>query len=252
MKNIRIAAVLLAALTLVPAVMTSCGGDETTTTDTKADTETNAVTEAITEPVDALDARVLVDDGVETVDYNGAPFRIVTSDGQTEYYWLEAETGEVVDDAIFRRNSRVSERFNIDLQVTFDEGYRDSSNHIVSLVSAGDDAIELVAMHAVECGLLGLQNYFYNWYNIPHINFDQPWWSESSKNDLSYNGVAPVAVGDFVLSALASTYCTFYNKTLAADYDLPDMYQVVRDGKWTIDYLVKTTKDIYNDVNGNS
>lgn len=252
MKNIRIAAVLLAALTLVPAVMTSCGGDETTTTDIKADTGTNAVTEAITEPVDALDARVLVDDGVETVDYNGAPFRIVTSDGQTEYYWLEAETGEVVDDAIFRRNSRVSERFNIDLQVTFDEGYRDSSNHIVSLVSAGDDAIELVAMHAVECGLLGLQNYFYNWYNIPHINFDQPWWSESSKNDLSYNGVAPVAVGDFVLSALASTYCTFYNKTLAADYDLPDMYQVVRDGKWTIDYLVKTTKDIYNDVNGNS
>ena len=253
MKTTRIAAFLLAALTLVPAVMTSCGGDDQTGTETNnADTASAAVTEAQTDPADPLAARLLVDDGVETVDYDGAPFRIVTSDGQTEYYFIEAETGEVVDDAIFRRNSRIEERFNIDLQITFDKEYWDTSKHITSLVSAGDDAIELAAMHAVECGLLGLQNYFYNWYDIPHINFDQPWWSQSSKEDLSYNGVAPVAIGDFVLSAMASTYCTFFNKTLAENYDLPDIYQVVRDGKWTIDYLVKTTKDIYNDVNGNA
>ena len=89
MKKTRIAAFLLAALTLVPAVMTSCGSDDTTTTDTKADTA--AVTEAETEPLDALDARKLVEDGVETKDFGGAPFRIVTSDNQTGYYWLEAK-----------------------------------------------------------------------------------------------------------------------------------------------------------------
>ena len=82
MKKTRIAAFLLAALTLIPAVMTSCGGDDTTTTDTKAD-DTASVTEAVTEPVDALEARKLVDDEVETKDFGGAPFRIVTSDNQT-------------------------------------------------------------------------------------------------------------------------------------------------------------------------
>ncbi len=251
MNKTRIAAFLLAALTLVPAVMTSCGGDDPTTeTGTPGDT-TAAVTDTAVEPVDQLDARQLVDDGVETKDWGGAPFRIVTSDGQTSYYDIEAETGEVVDDAIFRRNSRVEERFNIDLQIVFDEVYWDSSKYITSLISAGDDAIELVSMHAVECGLLGIQNMFYNWYDIPHINFEQPWWSASTIEDLTYDGVAPVAIGDFVLSAMASTYCTFYNKTLAQDYDLPNMYDVVHEGKWTIDYLVKTTKDIYNDLNGN-
>ena len=251
MKKTRIAAFLLAALTLIPAVMTSCGGDAPANDTQAVNENTEAVTDAVTEPADPLEARKLVDDGVETKDYNGAPFRIVTSDGQTGYYYVEAETGEVVDDALFRRNSRVEERFNIDMEIVFDEVYWDSSKYINSLVTANDDAIELVAMHAIECGLLGIKNMFYNWYDIPHVNFNQPWWSESTREDLSYDGVAPVAIGDFVLSAMASTYCTFYNKSLAANYDLPDMYQVVRDGKWTIDYIISTTKDIYSDVNGN-
>ena len=94
MNKTRIAAFLLAALTLVPAVMTSCGGDDTTTAETKASTD--AVTAEVTEPADALEARKLVDDGVATKDYNGAPFRIVTSDGKSTQYIVEAETGDVV------------------------------------------------------------------------------------------------------------------------------------------------------------
>ncbi len=253
MKNTRIAAFLLAALTLVPAVMTSCGGDTTTTDTTPVDgTQTAAVTEAETEPVDMLDARLTVDDGVETKDYNAAPFRIVTCDNQTGYYVVDAETGSVVDDAIFRRNSKVEERFNVDIQVTLDKGYADTSRHISNTIKAADDSIELVAMHAIECALLAIKGNFLNWYDVPHINFEQPWWSDSTVEDLSYEGVAPVAIGDFVLSAMASTYCTFYNKTLAANYDLPNMYDVVKEGKWTIDYIVETTKDIYQDVNGNN
>ena len=253
MKKTRIAAFLLAALTLVPAVMTSCGGDTPSTTDdTKANDTTAAVTEADTEPVDQLDARLLVEDGVETKDWGGAPFRIVTSDGQTKWYYVEAETGSVVDDALFRRNSKVAERFNIDYQVTLDKGYADTSRHVSNTIKAGDDSIELVAMHAIECALLAIKGNFLNWYDVPNINFDQPWWAESTREDLSYNGVAPVAIGDFVMTAMASTYCTFYNKTLAANYDLPNMYDVVKDGKWTIDYIVKTTKDIYQDLNGNN
>ncbi len=111
--------------------------------------------------------------------------------------------------------------------------------------------MDLIAMHVVECALLAIKNNFLNWYDIPEIDFSQPWWSESMTRDLTYNGIAPVAVGDFVLSAIAKTYCTFYNKTLAENYDLPDMYQVVRDGKWTLDYVIETTKDIYSDINGN-
>lgn len=137
------------------------------------------------------------------------------------------------------------------MEVTLDEGYADTGRQITTMVQAGEDAIELVAMHVVQGAILAIDNTFCNWYDIPSINFDQPWWSKSTVRDLSYNGIAPIAIGDFVLSAIASTYCTFYNKTLAENHDLPDMYQIVRDGKWTIDYIIETTKDIYVDLNGN-
>lgn len=251
MKKTRIAAFLLAALTLIPAVMTSCGSDNTTTTETNAKESSDAVTEAVTEPADALEARKLVDDGVETKDFGGAPFRIVTSDGKTTQYIVEAETGDVVDDAIFRRNSKVSERFNVEFSVIYDSGYSDTSKYVTSLVSAGDDAVELVAMHVVEAGLLTMNDMFQNWYDIPHIDFSRPWWSESTTRDLTYEGVAPLAIGDYVLSAIAGTYCVLYNKTLAGNYDLPNMYEVAKNGKWTFDYVIQTAKDIYFDLNSN-
>ena len=250
MKKTRIAAFLLAALTLIPAVMTSCGGDDTTTTDTKAD-DTASVTEAVTEPVDALEARKLVDDEVETKDFGGAPFRIVTSDNQTGYYWLEAETGDVVDDAIFRRNSKVQERFNINMEVIYDDVYYETSKYLTSIVSAGDDAVELVALHVVEAGKLAINDVFQNWYDIPNIDFSKPWWSVSTTRDLSYDGFAPLAIGDFIVSATSGTYCTYYNKTLAATYDLPNLYDVVNEGKWTFDYIVSIAKDLYSDLNSN-
>ncbi len=250
MKKTRIAAFLLAALTLVPAVMTSCGGDDTAATETKAD-GSDAVTEAVTEPVDALEARKLVDDGVETKDFGGAAFRIVTSDGQSGYYWLEAETGDVVDDAIFRRNSKVQERFNINMEIIYDDAYYETTKYITSVVSAGDDAIDLVAMHVVEAGKLAINDVFQNWYDVPNIDFSRPWWSVSTTRDLSYEGVALLAIGDFIVTATSGTYCTYYNKSLAADYDLPNLYDVVNEGKWTFDYIVSIAKDIYADVNAN-
>ena len=145
MKKTRLAAMLLALLALVPAAMTACGGDDTQPSETTAASAPE--TEADTAPADVLDARLLVDDGVETKDFGNVPFRIVTCDGQTGYYWLEAETGEVVDDAIFRRNSKIEERFNVDIVVTVDEASAsDTSRYISNAVQAGDDVIELAAI----------------------------------------------------------------------------------------------------------
>ncbi|MGM9625481.1 MAG: hypothetical protein ACI3XM_07205, partial [Eubacteriales bacterium] len=58
-------------------------------------------------------------------------------------------------------------------------------------------------------------------------------------------------IGDMALYALSAAYCVFYNKKLGSDYDFPDLYEVVNNGEWTIDYVIGLTKDIYKDLNGN-
>ena len=43
-----------------------------------------------------------------------------------------------------------------------------------------------------------------------------------------------------------------FNKKLATDFSVPDIYDTVFDGKWTFDCLNSTIKGVYSDLNGNS
>ncbi|MBQ8576625.1 MAG: hypothetical protein IJ449_01455 [Clostridia bacterium] len=250
MKNKKTALMFLLAVVLLAAGMTACGGDGDAANDTE-NAGTQAETTVETEPLDELEARKLVDDGMGTKDFGGEDFRILTSDGGTGYLYVEETTGDIVDDAIWTRNTNVEERFNVNINVIYDASYSDSSKYLTNLISAGEDAIDLVCMQVVEMGMLALSDYYMNWYDIPNINFEQPWWSDSTIDCLTYAGVCPIAIGDMVISAMSGTYCVYYNKSLAANYDLPNMYDVVNEGKWTLDYLIGITKGIYADLNQN-
>lgn len=50
----------------------------------------------------------------------------------------------------------------------------------------------------------------------------------------------------------AYTYATFFNVNKLSDFGYPaeDLYQMVRDGKWTIDQLATMVEGMYQDTNG--
>ena len=249
-SHLRIAAWLLTLCTVLP-LAASCGGAGDSGTVTDAQTDAVSETAAETEPLDALEARKLVDDELGEYDFGGYEYRIVTSDNKTETLWVEGEPGDVIDDAVFPRNATVEDRFNCKIAVVQDKLYTESSDFMTKAITAGEDAFDITSFHVVQLGLLTISDYFLNWYELPNIDFSKPWWSDSTVNDLTYNGVCITAIGDMALSALSAAYCVFYNKKLGTDYDFPDLYEVVNDGKWTIDYVTELTRDIYQDLNSN-
>ena len=119
-------------------------------------------------------------------------------------------------------------------------------------VLAGDDAFDLAAHHIVNAGGLAAKGIFMNWYDVPYIDFSKPWWAQSTVDNLTYHGVALLAVGDLALTSIGRTYCVFFDKVYAESYGIDDVYGIVKDGTWTIDKLSELTKDIYTDVNNNS
>ena len=249
-STLRACAWLLTLCTAMP-VLASCGGDGTAAVETDAKTDALTETAVETEPLDALDARKLVDDELGEMDLGGYEFRIVTTDNKGETIWVEEATGDVIDDAVYTRNATVEERFNTKIVLAMDKPYTDVFSAVTRSITAGEDAYDLLSAHVVGLGQISISNYFLNWYDIPHIDFEKPWWSDSTVNDLTYNGVCVTAIGDMALSALSAAYCVFYNKRLGAEYDFDDLYAVVNDGKWTLDYITSITKDIYRDLNGN-
>ena len=79
--------------------------------------ETTANSPDSTEPAETTDARLSVDDGLPDVKYDGYDFRIATTyygkNPAVSLYAPEEASGDVVDDAFYARNQRVSERFGI-------------------------------------------------------------------------------------------------------------------------------------------
>ncbi|MDD4773528.1 MAG: hypothetical protein PHZ09_07965, partial [Eubacteriales bacterium] len=188
--------------------------------------------------------------GIETEDFDGKSFHIIGDAACTDWYNREELTGDVLEDAIYQRNILVSERFNITIEATvFNEV--DQPARLKNSVMAGDDAYQLYAGHIIYAGQAVGDDLYNDWYNIPHIDFDKPWWSRSTVEDLTYAGKAFLAMGDFALSTIDSTYAMYFNKQLAADFSVPDMYKLVNDGKWTVDKLIELSTDVYSDLNGN-
>ena len=251
---------ILAMLMLASAVaLTACsdaGTDNTDTAETTGTADTPSAEEETAAETDAADARAAIPDDLPEKDFEGRNFIILGSEPNcTPYIVVEELNGEIVNDAVYSRNLTIEERYNATIS-HFIPGatgadYGVTSTTVRNAVTAGDsDSFHLISYHVVEAGSIAVQGYLMNWYDIPYINFEKPWWSDSTVDDLSMNNHCFLAVGDAALTSVASTYCNIYDKDAAKDFGIEGIYETVRDGKWTVDYQTEIVKRVSSDTNG--
>ncbi|MCQ2432752.1 MAG: hypothetical protein MJ175_09140 [Clostridia bacterium] len=244
-------ALLLAALTLSTAALGSCGDAETGKTDGSTDSQPSGETEAVTEenPRFAIRENIPAD-----ANFGGYEFRIQSRDADHHMKELsaEAENGETINDAVFRRNTAVEERLNIKLVPIYETEAPETypPEVIRKNVMAGSDYCDIALVHTLHAGTLAASGLLYNWYDIPYVDFTKPWWNKSVSDELTIGGRLYLAVSDLCLSAIDYAWCMVYNKELAANYDFADIYDLVNDGKWTIDRMDDMIADISTDLNG--
>ncbi len=248
----RIFALLLAMVLLATSVMftlTSCGDDPE---DTKDPTTNNNGEEEFVEG-DIFAERAAIDDELEDVDYGGRKFRVVLHN-ETEVYVPvdQRNKGDLILDAKQERNSKVENRFNIEIEPVYVSDINSVADWVSKNVLSGADEFDLLVNHVLTTGGMVTKNLFVNWYDVPNVDFSKPWWAASTTNELTYDGKCILAVSDFNYSSIGCTYCMVFNKNLANSYDLGNLYQTALDGDWTFDYFVNLVKDIWVDTDGTS
>ncbi len=244
-----------AALLAVLLAAVSCGdsADNGTVTDAAI---TAPSTDAVTvDPNDPYAERMNVSaDLPEGLDFNGAHLRSMVNDSNdgimTNDITVDAQSGEIVDDTIYQRKLYVEELLNVVIDPSEVLEYTQASSTIRKSVNAGDDAYDLYLEHMITAGSDTLEGIFLNWYDIPHMNFKQPWYPQATVDSITVDGVMYLLLSDVMMSSFHNTYCYYYNKDIAANYDLPDIYEIVRSGDWTLDKLSELSKGIYRDLNG--
>ncbi len=242
-KSVKILSLILCCVTVLGIVAcTRPGNDNNGTEGTKAPVVTGG---------DRLDAS----DGIPDQSFKGWSYKVSCADNKT-YEVFSEENEDVVDAAIYDRNLKIEDKYDIEIVPVITTGYAPGAGQllheqdIVRWMSAGDTAFDVTLICAWRAGTVIVQNYFYDWNNdVPGVNFEQPWWNSRCNEAFTINGSLYSAVGDLSLSSLEFAYSYLFNKRMAADYKIPDLYETVEEGKWTIDYVLGISKGIYTDVN---
>ncbi|MBQ8510026.1 MAG: hypothetical protein IJ493_08990 [Clostridia bacterium] len=189
-------------------------------------------------------------------DYNGMEINILgygASYSYSDREFLYAEqTGDVVDDALYQRNMDTEQRLGIKINFKADTGDADAIKLFVSSVMAGDSEYDLLAMKSYALCNVMSNGVLMPWDDIEGINYDQPWYIQDANETYTFENNTYAIFSDALGTNMTMAWIYTFNKRLAEEWQIGDIYQVVRDGDWTMDKLMSLTKDVWKDVNGNS
>ena len=163
---------------------------------------------------------------------------------------FDTVSGAVLDDAIYHRNRNVEERLNIKISVAEFSNSTELIGAAERNLMSGDDPYDVYDIPADSASSLILKDCFVST-DALGLNLSKPWWNETVMNSLTYGDTCYSIAGDLSIMLWEASYALIYNKDMAEQLNLPDQYQLVRDGKFTLDSLNEAMIIAYQD-NGNS
>jgi hypothetical protein len=189
------------------------------------------------------------------INLDGKDFVIMTSNwGDTSLFnqrdiGAEEQTGDTINDAVYMRNDMVNGKFNCRI-VAKATPYNDASTEIIKLVQSGDNSVDAATIQLKHYGQLAPTNSLVDFKNLVYIDASKPWWDSNSVKSLSIDHRLFGAVSDITLTDKDGTTALVFNKALAKNMDLGDLYQLVYDGKWTIDKLYELSRTVPRNADG--
>ena len=234
----------------------ACGNTPDSDTETTDDTSADA-----TSVEDDTSAEDIIPDNIpEGTDLGGATVNIYVRGDTIDTEFDSEETGDIVDDAIFMRNRAIEEKLNVKLEYTSNTSADYWSSHplfmstVRASVLSNDCSIDIAAGLANIMPYLAHDGMFVNLLDrdVPYLNFDSPWWLDNFTEELTVKDRLYLATGEASLGIIKGVMCFYFNKDMVEKYGLEDPYELVLDGKWTLDKLSEMISGMYIDLNMNS
>ena len=247
MKKLLIIITFVTLMSIILFSFISCKAE--TKKENPGNTNESGVSESIVTPSDNIDPRLSAQDSLpEGLDFGGKTFKILypTWSMYVDYYFVESLNGEVLNDAIYKRQTDVEERLNVKIEYV-NKGYIDRIGPEVSkTVKAGINEYSLALTHCIG-GIPELIGNVYDWNTIPHVDFAKPWWNQQMNKELSVQNVLLLAVSDLIIF---DPNVIYFNKGMIQEFNLDSPYDIVHSGKWTWGKFTEMAKQASRDING--
>ncbi len=248
----RILAMLLAVLMLVCCLgLVSCGDEEEKKPNTGGSQSSGNIKDDEELKIDISDAPLEIPEDSKSK-YEGKTFVIDSPQpwGKDRFV-REDYNDDPLNDSIKRMNDAVLDTIGVTLDATMNTYTPYQAKTFVDSVLANDGKFDVMAVHTESnCAALVIADAVLNFDYLEYCDLSKPWWNagfteSSSILDVNYFGVSSSCYAIYL-----NTVVLLFNKDLAAEHNLPDFYQLVRDGKWTVDELINATKNFTQDLDG--
>jgi len=242
MTKIKSISSALACITLLSCLLASCSSSDTQslTDGTTASTTAAETTAEVTETEEVCEVPT-------EKQYDGKTFTIagITLYGLTmEDIYAEEMNGESLNDAIFERNSAVSEALGVEIAAV---RVNEMASEITKAVNSGDSPYDAAQLNPYDSLDLTTSGALIPAEQLSFVDLDHSWWHD---NGLVIGGKHYFLNGDIDFRDNSTVWALVFNKELFGMNNDGSLYDVVYDGEWTIEKMLAFCSDVEDDLDG--
>ncbi len=250
----RILCALLASLMLV-GTLASCANTQESE-ETKAETTAGTSNGASTNPTESETEDALPPLEIPETKYNET-ITFLTRD-EAEWTTLEiysegiSDKSDNINDAVYERNMIIKDKYGIsiaEMKVPTGEHGGKLTNEIAG--SNGD--FQAVITNTSGSASFATQGQLWNLKAdaIEYMDFTKPWWDTKMAEGMSIHDRLYFATGDLLTADNDATFVLLFNKEIAADNQVPSLYDMVENKEWTMDAFYQYASIAAKELNGN-
>ncbi len=161
----------------------------------------------------------------------------------------DAESEDAIDQAIYKRNMAIEEKYNVKVLEVYKQkddptGAGAAFESIQQACESEDTLYDAAVASSYDCGTLAQSGYIANLRNYGYIKLDKAWWDQAAIEQLTILGATYFTSGDISYIDDNYTYAIIFNKDMAKANQMPDFYDIVKNGEWTYDKLFSFSRQV--------
>ena len=239
----------LVSLTLILLMLLGC-----VASCSKKDEETSDDTTDVVSTVEA-DGEANQFDPVD-VNFGGYDYKMLV-ENNTYRYCLHVYDGEgmpsaVTDIALWQREATMKEKYGVNL-VMNNQG-TEAPTIVKTAVLGGENIADVLMLRGHKTMEMAQEGLYFNVNELPHLNLKADYWDQRIQQEYLIGDKLFCIDGDYTFASSLATHVIVYNDTrynnlgYYTKYGTP--YELVSQGKWTIDMMYEMMANTSSDLNG--
>ncbi len=182
----------------------------------------------------------------EWKDYGEFKVLVYSNETQDTYFSEEIEslydtTDDKIIEAVNTRNQEIFDKYGIAVKAV---PVANVANEMTKLMASSNDMFDAAMPFMANAAVFAQNGDLYDLTEFDSINLNAPWWDQNANASLSIAGRIFFTTGALsIMQNIVSNGIAFNKKLLADNFPEVNLYDMVRNGTWTLDQYYTLCKE---------